>query len=100
MLKANSGNEFFELCVMYEYGETYQPEQSEESGFDFNDVSWGTVWAPTAWIWTSCKQKIQGMLPRRAGASPEPYPGGENTAPKKEGSGEMLSTTAFWHLFS
>ena len=45
MLKANSGNEFFELCVMYEYGETYQPEQSEESGFDFNDVSWGTVWA-------------------------------------------------------
>lgn len=51
MLKTNSGNELFQLCVMYEYGETFHPEYSEawESGnenvFDFNDVSWGTVWA-------------------------------------------------------
>ena len=43
MLKSSGGNDFFELCVMYEYGETYLP-QNEET-FDFNDVSWGTVWA-------------------------------------------------------
>ena len=36
MLKSNSGNEFFELCVMYEYG--------NDPAEDFNDVSWGTVW--------------------------------------------------------
>ena len=43
MLKSSGGNDFFELCVMYEYGETYLPENEET--FDFNDVSWGTVWA-------------------------------------------------------
>ena len=51
MLKSTGGNDLFELCVMYEYGETYQPEygealeRGEDPGFDFNDVSWGTVWA-------------------------------------------------------
>lgn len=43
LLKSTGGNDLFELCAMYEYGETYQPENAE--GFDFNDVSWGTVWA-------------------------------------------------------
>ncbi|MBQ8589602.1 MAG: hypothetical protein IJ486_04025 [Firmicutes bacterium] len=44
MLKSNSGNELFEVCAMYEYAEEWKPELGEESGFDFNDVSWGTVW--------------------------------------------------------
>ena len=41
LLKTNGGNDLFEVCVMYEYGELYDPERP----FDFNDVSWGTVWA-------------------------------------------------------
>ena len=51
LLKTNAGNELFELCVMYEYAETYWPEfgealeRGEDPRFDFNDVSWGTVWA-------------------------------------------------------
>ena len=41
-LKTNSGNELFEVCAMYEYGEEWSPEA--DSTFDYNDVSWGTVW--------------------------------------------------------
>ena len=41
-LKTNSGNELFEVCAMYEYGEAWTPET--DSTFDYNDVSWGTVW--------------------------------------------------------
>ncbi len=42
LLRTGDGNELFQLCAMYEYGEVYR---GFGDGFDFNDVSWGSAWA-------------------------------------------------------
>lgn len=43
LLRSNGGGEMFQICAMYEYGEEYREDAADS--FDFNDVSWGSVWA-------------------------------------------------------